>query len=134
MEEKKESPVLTETTEQGIVIMYYHRGGMANVDFEAKEDAYYPNNDTQGFTTFDTLNDGSFTDKFEDGDDYISGTVKWDGCSHYYFGDEGYLHLCGKQPIKCLQETIEHIYKVCGEIMKKDGVYLMEDEFKLTTK
>jgi hypothetical protein len=35
---------------------------------------------------------------------YIHGTIKWDGCSHVYFGEcdeeempSGYLHLCGKR-------------------------------------
>ena len=33
---------------------------------------------------------------------YLTGTIKWDGCSHIWFGNEkdgnhdGYLHLCGK--------------------------------------
>jgi hypothetical protein len=28
---------------------------------------------------------------------YLKGTIKWDGCSHIWFGDENnYLHLCGK--------------------------------------
>lgn len=34
---------------------------------------------------------------------YVTGTIKWDGCSHIWFGEknaegkqDGYLHLCGK--------------------------------------
>ena len=33
---------------------------------------------------------------------YVHGLIKWDGCSHVYFGEceggfpNGYLHLCGK--------------------------------------
>lgn len=30
---------------------------------------------------------------------YVRGTIKWDGCSHIWFGTEdkdGYIHLCGK--------------------------------------
>lgn len=34
---------------------------------------------------------------------YLTGTIKWDGCSHVWFGEkdeddssDGYLHLCGK--------------------------------------
>jgi len=30
---------------------------------------------------------------------YLKGSIKWDGCSHLWFGDvsqkDGYLHLCG---------------------------------------
>jgi len=27
---------------------------------------------------------------------YLSGFIKWDGCSHITFPDKGYKHLCGK--------------------------------------
>lgn len=31
---------------------------------------------------------------------YVRGSIKWDGCSHIWFGEksecDGYLHLCGK--------------------------------------
>lgn len=34
---------------------------------------------------------------------YLTGSIKWDGCSHIWFGEEdckgnqdGYLHLCGE--------------------------------------
>ncbi|RLI38827.1 hypothetical protein DRO66_00635 [Candidatus Bathyarchaeota archaeon] len=42
---------------------------------------------------------------------YLSGCVKWDGCSHLTFGDEdkeGYHHFCGKvywdRHVKLMQE------------------------------
>ncbi len=33
---------------------------------------------------------------------YLHGTIKWDGCSHVWLGEDeenpnGYLHLCGKE-------------------------------------
>lgn len=48
-----------------------------------------------------------YTNNFEDCTDddielYVSGTIKWDGCSHVWFGNkeekgyDGYLHLCGE--------------------------------------
>lgn len=33
---------------------------------------------------------------------YLTGMIKWDGCSHFWFGEkegdkqDGYIHLCGK--------------------------------------
>jgi hypothetical protein len=41
---------------------------------------------------------GAFTPNFDfDGADrFLDGSIRWDGCCHYYFGDEdGYLHLHG---------------------------------------
>jgi len=61
---------------------------------------------------------------------YMTGMVKWDGCSHYYFGDEeGYIHLCGKGCIRGHIEIVDKVYKRCGEIMVKNGVSLLEGEF-----
>jgi hypothetical protein len=40
---------------------------------------------------------------------YLKGTIKWDGCSHIYFGNEdndGYIHMCGKG---CFNKHIEII-------------------------
>lgn len=118
-------------------IRYYwdnrlNTGHCTSIEFEAKEDCYQEDGKEHLYTTFDTLNDGSFTNEFEEGDKYIKGSVKWDGCSHYYFGNEGYLHLCGKQPIEQISKIIEHIHIKCGEIMTKSGTTLLNGEFKLT--
>lgn len=59
-------------------------------------------------------------DDYHNAENYIRGMVKWDGCSHYYFGDpenSGYLHLCGKDYIEQLQKIVKHIYKKCGVFM-----------------
>lgn len=36
------------------------------------------------------------TEDMEEAQTLFRGLIKWDGCSHVYFGDEeGYIHLCG---------------------------------------
>ena len=48
---------------------------------------------------------------------YLSGMIKWDGCSHINFGYEGYsngyIHLCGKhsweQHIKVMKNLYQYI-------------------------
>lgn len=50
---------------------------------------------------------------------YLSGTVKWDGCSHVNFGEnDGYLHLCGKYywDQHCL--LIQTIWDICSKKIK----------------
>ena len=52
---------------------------------------------------------------------YLSGYIKWDGCSHIWFGEEedgkhdGYLHLCGKhrwdKHIQLMQELFDFASK-----------------------
>jgi hypothetical protein len=45
----------------------------------------------------------------------LSGFVKWDGCSHLYFGEKespGYLHLCdGARGWKNLAALMEAVYR-----------------------
>jgi hypothetical protein len=54
----------------------------------------------------------------------ITGAVKWDGCSHYYFGEaenSGYIHLCGAENILHIGEAILRIYNRSGELMRERG-------------
>jgi hypothetical protein len=67
------------------------------------------------------------TDTIDEAQTLIHGKVKWDGCSHYYFGDEeGYIHLCGKLNIQQIAEVLQRVYFKCGEIM---GEKVLDDEF-----
>jgi hypothetical protein len=47
----------------------------------------------------------------------IRGTVKFDGCSHVYFGPEedepGYMHLCGEPAWKDTIAALERVFKEC---------------------
>lgn len=48
-------------------------------------------------------------------DNVMNGFIKWDGCSHFYFGDaenDGYLHLCGLQNVKRFAWTVEEVYRI----------------------
>lgn len=54
--------------------------------------------------------DGDFsTNGLEDAQPYLTGFVKWDGCSHFYFGDDGYLHLCGIERIEQLRIVLQRL-------------------------
>jgi len=46
-------------------------------------------------------------------EEYISGFIKWDGCSHFYFGEDqdGYLHLCGADDVINHAKLMVEIYK-----------------------
>ena len=50
---------------------------------------------------------------------YLEGSIKWDGCSHVWFGEkdengkqEGYLHLCGKTYWARHAELMVKIYEL----------------------
>ena len=47
---------------------------------------------------------------------YVSGLVKWDGCAHFWFGqDDGYLHFCGKSDIELHERIMSLIWHYCRE-------------------
>jgi hypothetical protein len=59
---------------------------------------------------------------------YLNCTVKWDGCSHLYFGAEretgdgrdAYLHLCGVNDYKNHFQLMRELYDYAFECMKRD--------------
>lgn len=48
----------------------------------------------------------------DDNEMFIRGTIKWDGCSHIYFGDsDGYLHLCGHRYFEDVKKVLDAVWK-----------------------
>jgi hypothetical protein len=58
---------------------------------------------------------------------YFSGSIKWDGCSHVWFGEDsppdGYLHLCGKHFWELHNKIMEATY---NEVIKHIKGYMKE--------
>lgn len=59
---------------------------------------------------------------------YMSGCIKWDGCSHVWFGEkeqgkqDGYLHLCGKNYWQHHANMMMALYEMAERtIVKYDG-------------
>lgn len=42
---------------------------------------------------------------------YLKCAMKWDGCSHLWFGDEGYLHICGAECFEKHLFLIKELYR-----------------------
>jgi len=57
--------------------------------------------------------DGNHTDIDNGYEVYLKGTIKWDGCSHINFGDEGYIHLCGKYWFDKHIEVMKAVWNIC---------------------
>lgn len=50
---------------------------------------------------------------------YLKAYVKWDGCSHFYFGSEsGYMHLCGKSAYDDLKNVLDAVFLICSKKIK----------------
>lgn len=56
----------------------------------------------------------------EAAENYVNGMIKWDACSHFYFGDpknSGYLHLCGATSLRRHHDLIEYLHRRAFELM-----------------
>ena len=54
---------------------------------------------------------------------YLTGSIKWDGCSHNTFNDN-YIHACSRQEMTRLGKLFETLYDIALELMPKNGDYL----------
>jgi hypothetical protein len=71
------------------------------------------------------------TPDFDQSERWLEGSVKWDGCAHYWFGDdEAYIHLCGANDAQQLAEIITIVHRRCGELMVDSGQGLLDGEFQ----
>jgi hypothetical protein len=44
---------------------------------------------------------------------YLSAYIKWDGCSHFWFGDEDkYQHLCGKTAVDNHCKVLQAVWEL----------------------
>jgi hypothetical protein len=51
---------------------------------------------------------------------YLKGCIKWDGCSHVWFGSEdrdGYIHLCGKDSWLKHNEIMTFVWDTCTKLI-----------------
>lgn len=57
---------------------------------------------------------------------YLSGDIRWDGCSNMYFNrqDEVMLHFCGKQEAMNIGVLMGYLYEKALEFMPSRTSYL----------
>lgn len=119
-------------TDKDFTIKYNHNTNAVSVEFEIYEIVAHSQGDTDEFDVpfyekKDAKGSEDMTQNIEEAQTFIRGIVKWDGCSHFYFGDnEGYIHLCGKFEIEKIAQVIKKVYEKCGELM---GDEVLEGEF-----
>jgi hypothetical protein len=53
------------------------------------------------------------TENLDEAQTLLRGIIKWDACSHVYFGDdEGYIHLCGGRSWFVFQQAVKRIWEI----------------------
>ena len=61
------------------------------------------------------------TENIDEAQTLIRGYIKWDSCSHIYFGDEeGYIHVCGGKSWFNLMEAIKRIWAIAREKLPRE--------------
>jgi len=105
--------------EMGVTIHYevhdYH------VDFKVREGTLQPDGSVV-YTYFpDSASEPTW--EFEQAERYFDGTVKWDGCSHFNFGEgeenPGYMHLCGAAAFRQLGEALRECFWIAANEMPR---------------
>ena len=66
------------------------------------------------FTVYEATGWAGDNNEIVDTEHYLTGYVKWDGCSHFNFGNnDGYMHLCGKHDWESLKDVMDALWEVC---------------------
>jgi hypothetical protein len=86
-------------------------------EFRVREIAGEEGDGVPLYVHFDEAGAFDPTIDFEKGDRVVDGSIKWDGCSHLYFGDsknDGYLHLCGGYSFAALTVVLRTMFEIAA--------------------
>lgn len=60
--------------------------------------------------------DNDTTTDFEAADPFLSGSIKWDGCSNWDFHDHDCMvHFCGRADATSIGRLMDHLYTITSE-------------------
>jgi hypothetical protein len=88
------------------------------------------------FQSKENLNDQVSLEDIKNAQTYLKGSIKWDSCSHFFFGDpdnSGYIHLCGAVYFKKHIALLEYLYKKAFVLMERDVMDDKERWYTLST-
>lgn len=80
--------------------------------------AWGEDSETGEYTVFSYIKKGATnsddtTENTDEAQTLLRGHIKWDACSHVYFGDEdGYIHICGGESWFNFMEAIKRIWEI----------------------
>lgn len=84
------------------------------IDFEVKK--IIAEDKTWHYTIKDAICNFDTTPNFEDGQVFLSGGIKWDGCSNWNFNDKQVMiHFCGRSDATSIGRLIDHLYQIAKE-------------------
>jgi hypothetical protein len=120
----------------GTTLVFEYEADGSWVNFEAHEVVGFTESptvkgsyDVPRYEKFNYTGSGDETNNLDDACPQVHGMIKWDGCSHVYFGNpkgkgegtDGYLHLCGEGSWLWLQHVLARVWLRCREILIETG-------------
>jgi hypothetical protein len=60
----------------------------------------------------------NLTPNMDEAEKFITGSIKWDGCSHLYFPD--YIHYCSSEDAANLGKLLSDLYKEAQQFLVTD--------------
>lgn len=60
------------------------------------------------------------TESLDEAQPLLRGSIGWDACSHVYFGDNGYIHLCGGRSWLNFMEATKRIWEIAKKELPKE--------------
>jgi len=84
------------------------------IEFEEGQDFEYSAT-CKVYETISWVNDPP---EVSEDEEYLSAYIKWDGCSHIHFKEEGYLHLCGKSYFESHIQVMNKVWELCTTKIK----------------
>lgn len=117
---------MTQRFENYAIISKIHENNHV-IDFEVKK--IIAEDDDLYFTIKDAICNMDTTSKFEDGEMFLSGTIKWDGCSNWNFNDKKVMiHFCGRKDATSIGRLIDHLYQITKECLPKYDIKCAEGD------
>jgi hypothetical protein len=70
------------------------------------------------FNVFEVISWTVESSKICETEHYLRGYIKGDGSCHFWFGDDGYIHLSGKDGIEKHKKVMDAIWNICTKKIK----------------
>jgi hypothetical protein len=109
-------------TDIQFAVVMHREGDNLWVDFKAYEIVYcddWDNPKSYGYYVTGWTSSVETIETIEGAQVYLSGSIKWDGCSNMQFDEQekAMLHFCGKSNAMNIGTLLERLYDLAAEMM-----------------
>lgn len=88
-----------------------HEWGFVVINTKVYENIYVD------FKVFEVCSKSTADNSYVDLQEYLTCSIKWDSCSHFWFPSEGYIHMCGVDSYIKHCQLLKELYAKAFELM-----------------